>query len=373
MKKLLCVLSACLLLSSCTWSPKKQGEESFKDVFAARFYVGAAMDTGQINGTDLASLALIKEQFNTITPENHMKAENIHPKVDEYDFEMADKFVNFGIENNMKIVGHALIWHSQLPDWFFLDDNGEIIGKEELIARMKAHISTVVGRYKGRVDAWDVVNEAILDDGSYRPSLFYKILGEDFIKYAFEFAHEADPEAELYYNDFSMNKPDKREGVVKMVRGLQADGIRIDGIGMQGHYHLADDEPTIEEIEESILAFASTGVQVMFTELDITVLPSAFAHAGGANVSDRAAYQERLNPYKEGMPDSVMLRYNKRYIDLFKLFVKHQDVIDRVTFWGVTDHQSWKNNWPVSGRTDYPLLFDRNYKAKPVVEDILKL
>lgn len=360
------------LLVGCS-GKTETANNTFKDAFQNKFYVGIAMDTAQILGSDTKSLEIIGAQFNAITPENYMKAENIHPEKDRYDFAMADKFVEYGLKHNMKIIGHTLIWHSQLPDWFFLDDEGNQIDKEELIVRMKNHITTIVSRYKGKVDGWDVVNEAIENDGSYRKSKFYEILGEDFIKLAFQFAHEADSDAELYYNDFSMNSKGKREGVVKMIKMLQSEGIGIDGVGMQSHYLLASERPFVNEIEESIEAFAATGLKVMITELDITVLPFPNANMGGANIADKAEYEEWLNPYTDGLPDSIQSQYNQRYIDLFRLFVKHADVIDRITFWGVTDNQTWKNDWPVPGRTDYPLLFDRNYQPKAVVDSILKI
>jgi endo-1,4-beta-xylanase len=214
-----------------------------------------------------------------------------------------------------------------------------------------------------------VVNEAIEDDGSFRKSKFYQIIGEDFIRLAFEFAHEADPEAELYYNDYSMSKEGKRDAVVKMVKKLQSEGVKIDGIGMQGHMTM--DFPTPEEEEKSIVAFSETGVKVMITELDLTVLPSPGTKVS-ADVALSYEYQKQLNPYPNGLPDSVAQAAHDRYAEFFRLFLKHADKIDRVTMWGLTDGDSWRNNWPVPGRTDYPLLFDRNYQPKPIVETIIK-
>ncbi len=367
------VLASLMVLGGCKTKTKKSTTDaqksSFKTAFEDQFYVGAAMDTAQILGTDKASLAIITSQFNTVTPENHMKAENIHPEKDRYDFEMGDKYVDFGLENDMKIIGHCLIWHSQLPDWFFKDDQGNQIGKEELIKRMHDHITTIVSHYKGKVDGWDVVNEAFENDGSYRKSPFYEILGKDYIKLAFEYALEADPDVELYYNDYSMNIPAKRDSIIKMVKDLKSEGLRVDGIGMQAHYSI--DDPSIDAIEASIVAIEKVA-KVMITELDITVLPPA-TDIYGADVSNTAEYQAKLNPYPDGLPDDITTKFNQRYIDLFNLFEKHADVIDRVTFWGVTDNQTWRNYWPVKGRTDYPLLFDRNYQPKEVVYDILKL
>jgi len=234
---------------------------------------------------------------------------------------------------------------------------------------MKEHISTVAGRYRGKVHAWDVVNEAFEDDGSWRKTKFYEIIGEDYMELAFRFAHEADPDAELIYNDYSMFHPGRRNAVVNLVHSLKDKGIRIDGVGMQAHYGM--DYPDLEAVEESILAFGDAGVDVHITEMDISVLPSPWSNAG-AEISDRAAYLERMNPYPGGLPDSVNTAMNDRWMDFFELFLKHEDIIKRVTTWGVSDNHSWKNNWPIRGRTDYPLLFDREFQPKPVVAEIMK-
>ena len=357
-----------LIFNSCAKAPKST-PESLKDAFSGKFYIGTALNARQIMGNDSATMEVVKKHFNSIVAENIMKSGLIQRREGEFNFELADQFVKFGQENNMFIVGHTLIWHSQAPRWFFTDDEGNDVSKEVLIERMKNHIHTVVGRYKGKVDGWDVVNEAILDDGSYRKSKFYEIIGEDFIKLAFQFAHEADPEAELYYNDYSMANPGKREGVIKMVKKLQEQGVKIDAIGMQGHIGL--DHPSIQEFEKSIEAYSDLGVKVMVTELDLSVLPMPDWSAG-AEISTDYEYQKELNPYTEGLPDSVYVDFENRYLDFFKLFLKHHDVISRVTLWGVNDNNSWKNNWPVRGRTDYPLLFDRNNQPKPVVDKIIQ-
>ena len=348
---------------------ESKSEKALQEALKGKFLIGVAMNADQITGKDTAGVRLIKEHFNSITPENCMKSEVLQPEEGKFDFALADQYVDFGQKNNMFIVGHTLIWHSQAPKWFFVDKNGKDVSREVLIERMKNHITTVVGRYKGRVHGWDVVNEAIEDDGSFRKSKFYQIIGEDFIRLAFEFAHEADPEAELYYNDYSMSKEGKRDAVVKMVRNLQSQGVKIDGIGMQGHMTM--DFPTLEEEEKSIVAFSETGVKVMITELDLTVLPSPGTKVS-ADVALSYEYQKQLNPYPNGLPDSVAQAAHDRYAEFFRLFLKHADKIDRVTMWGLTDEDSWRNNWPVPGRTDYPLLFDRNYQPKPIVETIIK-
>lgn len=341
-------------------------EPSLKDAVGDKFLMGVALNVNQSSGVDTSSIKLVKQHFNSIVAENCMKCEVIHPEEDRYDFTLADQFVSFGEKNGMAVIGHCLIWHSQLAPWFCVDEKGNNVTPEVLKQRMKDHITTIVTRYKGRIKGWDVVNEAILEDGSYRKSKFYEILGEEFIPLAFQYAHEADPDAELYYNDYAMNMPGKREGVVKLVSSLKEKGIRIDAVGMQGHMGM--DYPDINEFEQSIVAFAGTGVKVMVTEWDMSTLPTV---KQSANISDTVAYQKMLNPYPETLPDSVSKAWNNRMKQFFGLFEKHADVISRVTAWGVSDSDSWKNDFPVKGRHDYPLLFDRNYQPKPFVKEIM--
>lgn len=357
------------LFTACN-SPKTPPQvDSLKDAFSGKFYMGTALNEAQIMGTDTAAVRVIKKHFNAIVAENCMKSEEIQPVEGEFNFALADKFVEFGEQNDMFITGHTLIWHSQAPKWFFVDADGNDVSAEVLTERMKNHISTLVGRYKGKVKGWDVVNECINDDGSWRNSKFYQILGEEFVELAFKFAHEADPDAELYYNDYSMANEGRRNGVVSMVKKLQENGIRIDGIGMQAHCGL--NHPSFVEFEKSLETFAALGVKVMITELDITVLPHP-ENIDGADVNMNFEYHAELNPYQESLPDSIENALYERYLSMFKILNKHQDKISRVTVWGVNDGQSWRNYWPVKGRTDYPLLFDRNYQPKRIVETILK-
>lgn len=361
------LVTATLLASCASAQPKK--ELTLKDVLGDKFLIGAAVNSNQAAGKDTAGVRLIQQQFNAIVAENCMKSEVIHPEENRYDFTLADQFVAFGEKNNLSITGHTLIWHSQLAPWFCVDEKGENISPELLKERMKNHITTIVSRYKGRIKGWDVVNEAIEDDGSYRKSKFYEILGEEYIPLAFQYAHEADPNAELYYNDFSMAHPGKRDGVVRLVKQLKERGIRIDAVGMQGHMTM--DFPLVSAFEESMLAFAATGAKVMITELDMTLLPSPRPNIG-ANVSASFEYNAEMNPYPDALPDSVSQAWNARMGEFFQLFLKHKDIISRVTVWGVADSDSWRNDWPIKGRTDYALLFDRNHQPKPVVETITK-
>lgn len=340
-----------------------------KTAFQDKFLIGTALNIRQIMSGEPETIEVVKQHFNSIVAENVMKSSRIQPREGQFNFSIADKFVEFGEQNNMHIHGHTLIWHSQAPDWLFEDKEGNTVSKEVLIQRMENHIQTVVTRYKGRVNSWDVVNEAIIEDGSFRKSPFYNIIGEDFIKLAFQFAHEADPDAELYYNDYSMANSGKREGVVKMVQKLQKEGVPVHGIGMQGHIGL--NHPDTKEFEKSLEAYGALG-KVMITELDLSVLPSRWGDAG-AEISQNYEYEDKMNPFPNGLPEEVQQQFSERYLEFFELFLKHQDKISRVALWGVNDGNSWKNNWPVRGRTDYPLLFDRNNEPKPVVDDLVKL
>ena len=328
---------------------------NYKDLFK----IGTALSTRVLN--DSLSVELAKKHFNAITAENAMKWGPIHPRPGVYDFGHADQFVEFGEQNGMYIVGHVLIWHSQTPQWVFNDEMGKQVSRDTLLRRMHDHIQTVVGRYKGRVNCWDVVNEAIGDDGNFRESLWYKIIGPDYVQKAFEYAEEADPEAILIYNDFSLATPVKRDGVVKLISGLKTKGVKVDGIGMQAHYHL--DYPFLNELEASIVAFANLGCKVMFTEMDINVLPKPNDYHG-ADIAMFFKYDSINNPYPKELPDSMKKVLADRYAGLFEVFIRQHDNIDRVTLWGIQDGNSWLNFWPVRGRSNYPLLFDREYKPK---------
>jgi endo-1,4-beta-xylanase len=286
-----------------------------------------------------------------------------------YYFVPADSMVAFAERNGIFTVGHTLLWHQQTPGWVFEDSLGEQLTRESLLARLKDHIFTVVGRYKGQVKGWDVVNEALNEDGSMRKTKWLEIIGEDYLQKAFEYAKEADPLAELYYNDYNIETPVKRDSAVKLIRNLQSKGVKIDGVGIQGHYHM--DFPDLNDIDIAIQQFGELGLKVMFTELDINVLPRP-ENISGADISKNFDLQKQLNPYPESLPDSVQQKLAKRYADMFKIFVKHSDKVSRITFWGLYDAQSWLNNWPVRGRTNYPLLFDSNYEPKPAFYSVIE-
>ena len=364
------LLSFLYLLIGCAQAPET--DKGLKDYYANHYLVGAALYPEVFDQPELNTL--LQKEFNSITPENDMKWERIHPTWETYTFDRADKIVEYCQANDMKLIGHTLVWHSQMGDGVFTQTDAPedtvLVDSATLINRMKEHITTVAGRYKGKIHGWDVVNEALNGDGSLRESNFFKLAGPGYIEKAFEFANEADPDAELYYNDYNMTEPSKRAGAIALVKKLRQKGLRIDGVGMQAHWEL--NYPPLQEIEESIIAYAELGVKVMVTELDISVLPSPW-RMPSADVSIRFENNPTMNPYVDGMPDSVDVALAQRYKDIFAIFNKHQDKISRVTFWGLYDGRSWKNGFPIRGRTDYPLLFDREKKRKRAYNEVVGL
>lgn len=356
----------CLLGSSQPLKVSSQ-EATLKEVFKDHFRVGAALNRQQIFEEDTRGAEIVVKHFNSISPENILKWGLVHPKPDKYDFAAADRFVTFGEKHGMFIVGHTLVWHNQTPDWVFQDAKGKPVDRQTLLKRMRDHIFTVVGRYKGRIHGWDVVNEALNQDGTMRQSPWMKIIGEDYLVKAFRFAHEADPQAELYYNDYDLAIPAKRKGAVDLIKRLKASGVRIAGIGTQNHQLL--DWPSIEDEDASLAAFSALGLEVHITELDVDVLPRTTPP--GADYAVDVKVTPKLNPYTDSLPGSAQQALARRYTDLFKLYLKHREAIDRVTFWGVADGDSWLNNWPIKGRTNHPLLFDRSGQSKPAFTAII--
>lgn len=303
--------------------------------------------------------AIVPKEFNCLTAENCMKTEVISPEKGKFDFVLADQFMEYAEKYGMAVIGHAPMWHTQLAKWMCRDKDGNLVSKEELKKNIHDYIFTVYGRYRGRVKGWDVVNEAIEDDGSYRNNDFYKILGEEWIDWSFKCAMEADPNVELYYNDFSMAAPGRRATVVNLIKRLKSKGLRIDAVGMQTHIGM--DFPKFKEYEKSMQAFIAAGVDIHLTETDISILPNPYT---GADVATRFQYTPDKDPYKDGVPEKALKAWQKRYKDLFALVNKYSDHVKRVTFWGVTDATSWKNDFPIHGRTDYPLPFGRDGKFK---------
>jgi endo-1,4-beta-xylanase len=345
---------------------------TLKDVFKNDFHIGVALSLDQISGKEPKTLEIVEKHFNSITPENILKWEEVHPEPKRYNFEAVDRFVEFGEKNKMHIIGHTLVWFYQTPDWVFQDETGKSLGREALLERMKDHIFTIIHRYKGRIHGWDVVNEAISQDGEFRKSKWFEILGEDHIIKAFEYAHQADPDAELYYNEYDYEIKPKCEGVIRLIKNLQSKGVHLDGVGIQGHWFL--DYPRIEDIENYIVALSKLGVNIMITELDVSALPFYPVDSQVVDISSfDAESQKKYNPYPDNLPESAQQDLANRYAELFSLFLKYKEKFSRITLWAVHDGQTWRNYHPISGRTDYPMLFDRNCKPKPALGAIIKI
>jgi endo-1,4-beta-xylanase len=336
-----------------------QPDVALKDLMPKGMVIGVALNQRQFDGVDRDAVEIITKQFNQISPENVLKFQPTQPSADRYTFEAADRYVQFGLDRHMQVIGHTLVWHSQTGAWVFQGADGKPADRDTLLARMRDHIRTVVGRYKGRIHGWDVVNEAIDEDGSMRKSPWQVGIGDDYVAKAFEFAREADPDAELYYNDFNLEKPAKRAGVIKLVQDLQARKLRIDGIGNQAHWRL--DTPSIDEIDKALVELHATGLKVMYTELDINLLPN----------TPRGADPALANPYANGLSEEMQQQLARRYADVFRVFLGHRDAVSRITFWGLSDADSWLNR----GRMNHPLLWDRARRPKPAfaaVVDVLK-
>ena len=338
---------------------------SLRQAAKGRFLVGTAVSSRHLDNPKLA--ALIAEQFDSLTAENEFKPMSVHPRPGEFRFTAADKIVDFAREHRMKVVGHTLCWHSQSPAFLFRGADGKPLPRDEALKNLKDHIDGVMGHFKGKVIGWDVVNEAIGDaKGEYlRNTPARRAIGDDYIAKAFEFARAADPDAELYYNDYGNEQPEKLEKTIRLIRDLKTKGVRIDGVGMQCHLRL-DDPEALERVDRAIAAYSAEGVKVMLTELDVDVLPR---RGRGDDVAARE--QGGPNPYKDGLPPEVAEPQARLYGRLFQIVRKHPGVVTRVTFWGPHDGASWLNFWPVAGRTNHPLLWDRALKPKPALAAVL--
>ncbi len=346
MKTLLALFSLFYLVTNLVAQPQK----GLKDYYAAYFPIGVAVNPRMMqNGPESA---LILAQFSSMTPENAMKMGPIHPEENRYNWTDADVIVQFARQHHLKMRGHTLCWHNQTPNWLFVDSTGKQVSRDVLLARMKRHITDVVGRYKGEIYAWDVVNEAVPDggDAQYRPTKFHEIIGDDYIEKMFQYAHEADPAALLFYNDYNTENAGKREHIYQLVKRLKEKGVPINGIGLQGHWSIY--EPTAQQIDESITTFSSLGLTVQITELDVSVYAKQHERRE-ATAADKSEFTQAMN-------DRQVAQYNR----LFAVFRKHRDKLSGVTFWNLSDKSSWLDNFPVKGRKDYPLLFDQNYGPK---------
>jgi endo-1,4-beta-xylanase len=336
---------------------------TLKDAYKPDFLIGVALGGTLPDDYTAAELALIKTQFNAITPENCMKPGSIHPQESTWEFAQADALVKFAEANHMQVFGHNLLWHNQTGDWFFRKGDRPA-SRDELLERMKTHIETVVGRYKGKISGWDVVNEAIAEGGSddLRRTAWLKGVGDDYIVQAFQFARTADPDALLQYNDYNIESNPKRDRTIRLIKSLQSAGVPIAAVGIQGHWIL--DRIPYADIEKAIEEFQKLGVKVMITELDLDVLRR---QATGADINQTERDGSKGSP---AISDDILRRQAEQYARLFEIFHRHRDAISRVTFWGLNDGRSWLNYWPRQ-RTDYPLLFDRQSRPKPAFQAVI--
>lgn len=343
-KTMLAWISLFLSASVCA-----QEVKGLKDYYANYFPIGVAVSLRSLSGPDAQ---LIVQQFNSITPENDMKMGPIHPEENRYNWARADSIVNFAQQHGMKVRGHCLCWHEQTPNWLFKDAAGNTVTKEVLLQRLKDHITTVVNRYKGRVYAWDVVNEAVADDSSriYRNSLWYQICGDEFIAKAFEYAHAADPDAILFYNDYNTERPQKTERVYQLLKKLVDANIPVMGVGLQAHWSVY--EPTEKELRQTIEKLSSLGLKIQFTELDISVYPWEKNRR-----AKRPGENDAFTPERE---QQQLEQYKK----VFHIFREYKNVITGVTCWGISDRHTWLDDYPVPGRKNYPTLFDKNGQPK---------
>ncbi len=335
---------------------EQQQEKGLKDYYAGYFPMGVAVAPGTIQGE---SAELLKKEFNSITPENVMKMGPIHPEKDRFNWEYADAMAEFARENDLKMRGHALVWHQQTGGWIFEDENGNKVDREELLKRMKTHIDSVVGRYKGTIYAWDVVNEAISDkpDELLRKSEWLEIIGEDFIAKAFEYAHAADPDAKLYYNDYNAIIPEKRDRIYKMLKNLVENDVPIDGVGIQGHWSIYG--PSEEELRKALDMYSSLGLDVQITELDVSLYPW-----------EKEQRERRPEDVDEFTPE-LEQRQIEAYDMFFDVFRDYKDVLTGVTFWNLSDQYSWLDHYPVEGRKNYPLLFDEDMQRKKAYFEVI--
>jgi endo-1,4-beta-xylanase len=381
---------------------------ALKDAFKGHFYVGTAINRSIATGAGFRrtseqvnqDIALVKAQFNQVVAENEMKWALLHPRpgADGYDFGSADAFVNFGLSNNMYLVGHTLVWHAQTPTWvfagtnppprvtnaapspltdtntpatnrvgrgrfgpgfgggFFGPYNGPRADREELLQRMRDHIHTVVGRYKGKIKAWDVVNEAISDNGTniLRNSLWLEIIGPDFIAKAFQYAHEADPDAILRYNDYSLEDPAKRRKLITLIKSLQAQQVPVMAIGSQAHVNVSTG---FETMDQALTEIATLGLPIHITELDVNSAQGG-QRSFGADIANNAATTQG------GLVSDADRKLAEAYAGLFRAFLKHDKSVKVVTFWGPNDANSWRAN----GK---PLLFDGNSQPKPAFDAVI--
>lgn len=381
MKKILTLSIAFLALLGV--SVVQAQEKTLKGVYEDAFLIGTSVSRFQVAGRDKKGVEIVQKHFNALSPENDMKPEIIHPDPDTWNFGPADTFIKFGQENGMWMLGHTLCWHNQTPDFFWFDKKGNPKSKKELFDTIEEYIKVVCTHFNGQVQAWDVINEIIGEDGKYRNLGWVKALGGDqdvvdeFVKHVFRCAEKYAPDTELYYNDFNAWRPEKVAGIIRVVKMLQAEGIRIDGVGIQAHWGL--NFPKTKYVEAAIEEYAKNGLRVNITELDIDVLPiskdgQVFGWQGLKDpLYQLEEFEEFLDPYKNGLPDEVENQQADRYAEVMAIFYKHRDKIDRVTLWGLNDAISWKNGYPIPNRVNYPLLWKRDYTPHKSLDAVLSI
>lgn len=337
---------------------KKEKTKGLKDYYRNFFPIGVAVAPGNLSGDEAA---LILREFNSLTPENAMKMGPIHPAENLYFWRDADSIVNFAQRHGLKVRGHNLCWHNQAPAWLFKDSLGNRVTKEVLLKRLKDHITTVVSRYKGKIYAWDVINEAISDeqDEYMRNTEWYQICGEEYIAKAFEYAHDADPDAILFYNDYNEINSIKREKIYRLVKGLKDAGVPVHAVGLQAHW--AINEPSEDQLDSTIKRFAKLGLPLQITEMDISVYPK-----------EHTAREKRPEDINDAFTADRESRQSEMYKMCFRLFRKYGSMFSGVTFWNISDRHSWLDNFPVKGRKDYPLLFSKGLKPKNAYSEIIK-
>ena len=347
-------LPAVALAAALSAAPAGDSPTTLKEAYGKLFAIGTSLPGKGLTG---AEEQLLANQFTNFTPENCLKPGHIHPSENTFAYDEGDSLVALAAKHQLKINGHTLIWHAHCPDWFF-EDHGKPASRDLVLTRMRAHIAAVAGHFKGKVSSWDVVNEAVSDkpEEYLRESKWKTSIGEDFLLEAFLAAQKADPSAELYYNDYRIEAPVKREKALRLIRELRERGARVDGIGIQGHWQTG--KVPLKNIEDCIAAFHEAGLKVMITELDLDVVPRKSA---GADAGQKE--KDLDDPYANGCPPQVLQQQATDYAALFRLFRKHADKITRVTFWNLHDGRSWLNVWPRK-RTNYPLLWDRQLQPK---------
>ncbi|MGG6313615.1 endo-1,4-beta-xylanase [Paenibacillus macerans] len=327
-------------------------EPALKELFANDFKIGAAVNPLTIRTQE----HLLAHHFNSITAENEMKFASVHPEEDTYTFEAADRLVDFARKHGLAMRGHTLVWHNQTTDWLFRDRQGGPVTKQALMERIREHIHTVVGRYKDDIYAWDVVNEVIADEGEapLRTSKWTETAGPAFIAKAFEYAHEADPQAVLFYNDYNESNPQKRDKIYALAKSLLEQGAPIHGIGLQAHWNLFD--PSLDDIRAAIEKYASLGLQLQLTELDVSMF----------------RFDDKRTDLIQPEP-GMMERQAEVYEAVFRLLKEYRDVISGVTFWGAADDYTWLDDFPVCGRKNWPFLFDARHRPKAAYDRVAAL